>query len=182
MSASTLIGRIGYQPVLIAAVERVIERREMRRRQVEWLMSHDGPNGGRGSVDRAPNSVNATTIQASPRKRVADSFDARSASERTSERPYSSRQFAKDVRNVRRPRRETFSRLTVPTWYIALIDAAALDLDGRAAALAPFKRETVTVERERTTRQSSRTASSKARERADRMAAMAPSNNGNPDA
>ncbi len=142
MSAGTLISKAGLIGALV--VERIIESHDRRTRELAWLMSHDGPNEGRGTVVRAPSSVNATTVRATQARRVRDSHDARDAASRATVRPYSAAQLALDVKyqypNARRS--GDVETLTVPTWYLALLDGASLTSDGRTAALAPFTRRT----------------------------------------
>jgi hypothetical protein len=113
-----------------------------RRAMIERLMRESvtlGPGG-----DEAPSSVRAFTIRASERPRVRDSFDARPASERSRERPYSARTFAQDVAAVSRPWRETYHRAIVPVEWLEDGAAAAM---GRARAEGRV--ETVTIARER---------------------------------
>lgn len=64
-------------------------------RVIESVMRQPGKGGA--TLLRAPSSVNAPSITASRRPRVADSHDARPAKERGAARPYSRHQFGRDV-------------------------------------------------------------------------------------
>lgn len=113
-----------------------------RRSLIEGLMRHEPSNDSRGSVTRAASSVNATTVNASPRQRVADSHDARDAGSRSSVRPYSARQLALDIERQypNGARSGDAFTFTVPTWFVTALDG--LDGETRTVALAPFTRRT----------------------------------------
>lgn len=134
MSSTTLLSRLGYQPRLIAAVALCIERREQARRETEYLMATEPHGSGRGTVTRAASSVNGTETRASDRWQAT---------------PQGRRDGAYD-------------RATVPAWYLALVDAAELSRDGRTAALAGFRRVTVTPEKQRKSSPRARVASAQA--------------------
>jgi hypothetical protein len=111
------------------------------RLMVEGAMRHEPNNNRRGMVEgRAPSAVAATTVRASRLPRVHDSFDARSAEDRSSERPYSPAVFAQDVatRSRNRNRSGDAASFTVPTWFVAALEG--LDSQTRTAALASFER------------------------------------------
>lgn len=105
--------RLPWAPRYMVALENRYNQLRADRLMIEGAMRHDPDNNQRGSVTRAASSVSATTVRATPRKRVADSHDARPASDRSSARPYSRARFASDVRYGRTTGSEVRS-VTIP--------------------------------------------------------------------
>ena len=129
-------------PAYMVALEDRYSTIRAERLMVEGCMRHEPSNDGRGMVARAASSVSATTISASERARVRDSHDGRSASERSSARPYAHATFLKDVARGKSPRRLCGDPVTftAPAWLVSLVYAAELTSEGVTRALAPFER------------------------------------------
>lgn len=122
--------------------------RVVQRLTIEGVMRHEPCNNSRGSVTRATSSVNATTVSASQRLRVADSHDARAAQDRSTARPYSAAQFVQDIyrQYPNASRSGECLSIRVPVWYLAAVGAE------RAADTHRHTGTVVTIERERTPR------------------------------
>lgn len=126
-------------PGYLVLLERLYKDYHSSRLVLESVMRHDPSNSGRGMATRAASSVLATTVSASERVRIRDSHDARPASKRSSERPYSPATFAKDVRRGGRDD-GTCQSLKVPAWFLATLDESGVSRETRTAVLARFSR------------------------------------------
>lgn len=126
-------------PGYLVLLERLYRDYRSSRLVLESVMRHDPSNDSRGQATRAASSVLATTVSASDRIRVRDSHDARPASQRGSQRPYSPATFARDIRHGGRDD-GTCQTYRVPSWFLSLLDGAGLTRDERTAILAPFGR------------------------------------------
>ncbi len=141
----------------LRAFELALRDIENERHSVEAVMRHEASGDGRGTVDHAPSSVNATTVSASARVRVRDSHDARDAEERSTQRPYSEQHYRKDL--AQRSRDDgTCVSVTVPLWALEAFDTgeAMRRMGQPAVAFTPTERETA-ADRKPSTRVGART-------------------------